>query len=87
MRKLNFKLLTYYSLVALLFVWSNEAVSQNTGFEETKFNERTLIGYSNKHTVRSGETIEFKLSGLNGGQANAQLVQIINGELFITSCS
>ena len=80
MRRLNLKPLLYYSLVAMLVVWSNESVAQNTGFEETKFNERTLIGYSNKHTVRSGESIEFKLSGLNGGQANAQLVQIINGD-------
>jgi N,N-dimethylformamidase len=80
MRRLNLKPLLYYSLVAVLVLWSNESVAQNNGFEETKFNERTLIGYSNKHTVRSGETIEFKLSGLNGGQANAQLVQIINGD-------
>jgi hypothetical protein len=42
--------------------------------------ERTLAGYSNELTVRPGDTVEFKVSKLGGGQYEADLVRVVNGE-------
>jgi N,N-dimethylformamidase len=44
------------------------------------FDERTLIGYSSELSVRPGDTIEFMVNAVNGGQYQADLVRIINGE-------
>jgi N,N-dimethylformamidase len=42
--------------------------------------ERTLAGYSNELTVRPGDTVEFKVSKLGGGQYEADLVRVVNGD-------
>ena len=81
MRKLNLKFLLYFSLVALLISCNTETAEvKTTGIEPTKIKERTLIGYSTKHTVRPGDKIEFKVSSLEGKAAYAQLVRVVNGD-------
>ena len=42
--------------------------------------ERTITGYSSDLTVRAGDTVEFKVSKLGGGEYQADLVRIINGD-------
>jgi N,N-dimethylformamidase len=39
-----------------------------------------MVGYSSELTVRSGDTIDFKVSVLGGGGYEADLVQVINGD-------
>jgi len=47
---------------------------------EQKLLKKKLLGYSNKLTVRSGETIEFKVSTARNDDYFAQLVRLINGD-------
>ena len=43
--------------------------------------ERTIVGYSSELTVRPGDTVEFKVSKINGGgKYEADLVRVINGD-------
>jgi hypothetical protein len=48
--------------------------------ESTVLKERTIIGYSNKHTLRAGDEIDFKVSSFKDSNVYAQLVRVINGD-------
>ncbi len=80
MKKLNLRILGYCTFVVLLVSCNATEDVKKTQFEPTEFKERTLIGYSSKHTVRAGDDIEFKVSSFKGNGAYAQLVQIVNGD-------
>lgn len=41
---------------------------------------RTLVGYSSKHTVRPGDTLDFMVNAIDGGQYSVDLVRIVNGD-------
>jgi N,N-dimethylformamidase len=41
---------------------------------------KEILGYSNRLTVRPGETIDFKISAKEGATYRAQLVRVINGD-------
>ena len=41
---------------------------------------RTIIGYSSVHTVRPGDTVDFMVNAVDGGEYQAGLVRIINGD-------
>ena len=41
---------------------------------------RTIIGYSNEHTVRPGDAINFMVNAVDGGDYSADLVRIVNGD-------
>jgi N,N-dimethylformamidase len=43
---------------------------------------KRILGYSNKLTVRPGEHIEFKISVEGDSVYDAQLVQLINGDIY-----
>lgn len=42
--------------------------------------ERTLVGYSSELSARPGDTVEFMVSALQGGEYEADLVRVINGD-------
>jgi len=54
--------------------------SSTNNLEPTVFKERTLVGYSTKHTVRPGDEIEFKVSSFIDAETSVQLVRVINGD-------
>jgi hypothetical protein len=41
---------------------------------------RSIIGYSDEHTVRPGESINFMVNAVDGGTYQADLVRIVNGD-------
>ena len=43
---------------------------------------KKLLGYTDKLTVRPNEVIEFKISSETGSDYTAQLVQLINGDIY-----
>ena len=80
MKKLNLRVLPFSILVVFLVSCNTTENTGTTHLESTKIKERTLIGYSSKHTVRAGDNIEFKVSSLKGNGAYTQLVRIVNGD-------
>jgi hypothetical protein len=49
--------------------------------------KKRVLGYPDKLSVRLGERIEFKISSEDGAQYTAQLVQLINGDIYSTAAS
>lgn len=47
---------------------------------QTEEPDRTLVGYGSRLSCRPGDRIEFKVSALNGGRFDADLVRIFNGD-------
>jgi N,N-dimethylformamidase len=43
-------------------------------------NPRTIIGYSNEHTLRPGDSVNFMVNAVEGGEYQADLVRIVNGD-------
>ncbi len=41
---------------------------------------RTIIGYSNEHTLRPGDSVDFMVNAVEGGEYQADLVRIVNGD-------
>ena len=81
MKKL--KLLYFLIFISILSCKSDKMNDEekHTRLEPTEIKDRTLIGYSNKHTVRAGDVIDFKVSVFSENKkANAQLVRIVNGD-------
>ena len=55
-------------------------LSIGVGCNAAQSDERSIVGYSSDLTVRPGDTVDFKVSRLGGGEYEADLVRVVNGD-------
>ncbi|MGI9309170.1 MAG: N,N-dimethylformamidase beta subunit family domain-containing protein [Gammaproteobacteria bacterium] len=62
----------------ILFTMLTLTIIGSFAYADTR--ERSLVGYASDLTARPGDTLEFKVSVIGGGQYQADLVRIVNGD-------